>query len=167
MTASMLFFFFGYTGNVKWVTLAAPVLTWGSPGITRAPAQLICKNLEREESRRGWFDCGQLWKWLCAMKLGQTMPDLNPCPLHSLCYLTGDISGPSIDKALLQYSRCKGGKQHNLVQRRNLPPSLPPATLDLLGGLHRGTAWKHMWCSCGAEKNTSVGRDRPLKRIVV
>lgn len=61
------FFFFGYSENLKSVTLAAPVLTWGSPALTRAPAQLIYRNLERVESRRGWFDCGQLWKWLCVL----------------------------------------------------------------------------------------------------
>lgn len=58
---------FGYSENLKSVTLAAPVLTWGSPALTRAPAQLIYRNLERVESRRGWFDCGQLWKWLCVL----------------------------------------------------------------------------------------------------
>ena len=107
------FFFFGYTENLKSVTLAAPVLTWGSPALNRAPAQLIYRNLEREESRRGWFDCGQLWKWLCvcAMKPWQTMPDMTPHPLHSLRYPTGDISGPSIAKALLQHSGCKGGME--------------------------------------------------------
>lgn len=103
--------FFWYTDNLKSVTLVAPVLTWGSPALSRAPTRLICKNLEREESRRGRFDCGQLWKWLCAMKPGQTMPDLNPHPLHSLRFPTRDISGPSIAKVLLQYSRCKRGKQ--------------------------------------------------------
>lgn len=48
--------------NLKSVTLAAPVLTWGSPALTKAAAQLIYRNLERVESKRGWFDCGQLWK---------------------------------------------------------------------------------------------------------
>lgn len=27
--------------------------------------------------------------------------------------------------------------------------------------------WKHVWCSCGAEKSTSAGRDRPLERTTV
>lgn len=36
--------FSGYTENLKSVTLAAPVLTWGSPALTRAPAQLIYRN---------------------------------------------------------------------------------------------------------------------------
>ena len=107
------FFFFGYTENLKSVTLAAPVLTWGSPALTRAPAQLIYRNLELEESRRGWFDCGQLWKWLCVLwSRGRPCQIWPPHPLHSLRYPTGDISGPSIAKALLQYSGCKGGMEH-------------------------------------------------------
>lgn len=118
-----LLFFLGYSENLKSVTLAAPVLTWGSPAFTRASAQLIYRNLERVESRRGWFDCGQLWKWLCAMKPWQTLPDLTPHPPHSLRCPTGDISGPSIAKVLLPYSECKGGKEQDHVQGRNLPPT--------------------------------------------
>lgn len=74
----------GYSSNVKSVALAAPVLTWGSPALASAPAQLIYRNLERVESRRAWFDCGQLWKWLCVL----WKYDLTPHPLHSLPYPT-------------------------------------------------------------------------------
>lgn len=59
---------------------------------------------------------------VCAMKPWQTLPDLTPHPLHSLRYPTGDISGPSIAKVLLQYSGCKGGKEQDYMQRKNLPP---------------------------------------------
>lgn len=80
---------FWNSGNLKSVTLAAPVLTWGSPALTRARAHLICKNLEQEESRRGWFDCGQLWKWLCAMKLWADRARFEPPPpTHCILYIT-------------------------------------------------------------------------------
>lgn len=73
--------------NLKSVTLTAPVLTWGSPVLTRARAQLICKNLEQEESRRAWFDCGQLWKWPCAMKLCPPTP-ITTTTTHCILYIT-------------------------------------------------------------------------------
>lgn len=113
-----------------------------------------------QESGAGGIQEGLVWLWaimemtVCAMKPWQTMPDLTPHPLHSLRYPTGDISGPSIAKVLLQYSGCKGGKEQDHMQRRNLPPPpplLPPTTLELLADKKNITALANSVKTCGMQ----------------
>lgn len=84
---------------------------------------------------------------MCAMKPWRTLPDLTPHPLHSLRYPTGDISGPSIAKVLLQYSGCKGGKEQDHMQGKNLPPP----TLELQAEKRNITALSNSVKTCGMQ----------------
>lgn len=113
-----------------------------------------------QESGAGGIQEGLVWLWaimemtVCAMKPWQTLPDLTPHPLHSLRYPTGDISGPSIAKVLLQYSGCKGEKEQDHMQRRNLPPPPlppPPTTLELHAEKKNMTALSNSMKTCGMQ----------------
>lgn len=73
-----------------------------------------------QESRRGWFDCGQLWKWLCVLWSRIADPARSdPHPQHSLRFPTGDISGPSVAKVSQEgKTRIQGATNNIRAPRR-------------------------------------------------
>lgn len=148
----------GYKGNLKSLILVAPVLTWGSSELNKAPAYL-------QESGVGGIQEGLIWVWaitemtVCYEAVADRAKSEHPLhqyPLHSLHYPNGDISGPSIAKMLLQCSRCnKTLSREGIYQPQS----------SFLRETHCRTVWKHVGCSCEAEKSASAGRDRALQRI--
>lgn len=104
----------------------------------------------QEESRRGWFDCGQLWKWLCAMKLWADHGRFEPPP-------AAFFTLPDRRRFSTRYSQdattslARQRRRTERVPRINLPPPTPPLFF-FWGELQCWAPWKHVWCSCGARR---------------
>lgn len=128
-----------------------------------------------QESGTGGIQEGLIWLWaimemtVCYEALGRPCQIWTPSchhPLHSLHYQTGDVSAPSTAKMLLRRWWNKG--ELSVFREPICHHSYTNARAPLhWRELQCWAPWKHVWCSCGAERSTSAGRDRPLERTTV